>query len=379
MTDRYIENDTAPCLSEPDPRSQLLKSLTKLVTNYAPRKPWIDTFKEKPQGLWTGPTSVAYLFFWLSKIYPDLSVEGRLPAEWCERYLDCGSEELTSPKDLNGWGIKNEYLAYNVVKAVATEDMLYVEKVTNALTTDFDCPKLFNEHLSGRAGTLALLRILRHWMPGTSALVSGCMKPLIDHIMGEIPWTFSGHRYIGAAHGDIGILTQLVLCDNSMGMDPRFESQLIDLLDVQQEDGHWPITPDPNLGSPDLVHYCHGSPGFVHSLMKIKPFVRPELQERVSASIDLGRREVWQKGLLRKEPNLCHGITGNMLAFEDWGQREHFMAYATAESIESGIRDGTFLAGDDPYGLLWGEAGRAWGWLMIDAELELGYPSYTDV
>jgi hypothetical protein len=164
-----------------------------------------------------------------------------------------------------------------------------------------------------------------------------------------------------------------------MGTDPKFESQLTALLDVQQEDGHWPITPDPNLGSTDLVHYCHGSPGFVHSLMRIKPFVRATLQDRIDLAIERGRREVWQKGLLRKEPNLCHGITGNMLAFEDWAQREHFMAYTTAQKIEKGISDGTFTAGDDSYGLLWGEAGRAWGWLMIEAKLDLGYPSYTDV
>jgi hypothetical protein len=88
---------------------------------------------------------------------------------------------------------------------------------------------------------------------------------------------------------------------------------------------------------------------------------------------------VWEKGLLRKEPNLCHGITGNMLALTNWKQREHFLAHATAEKIEEGKKNGGFIAGDDRFGLLWGEGGRAWGWMMLDSREELGYPSYTDI
>jgi hypothetical protein len=379
MTGRYIANKTTPLLAEPDPRSQLIASLTKILEGCPPQIPWTDGFKDKGVGLWTGPTSLAYLFFWVSNIYPELTVRGKSAAEWTQAYLACGSDSLTSPAELSGWGIRNEYLAYNAVKAVANKDLECVARLEAAVQSEFSCPEKDNEHWSGRAGTLALLRMVRSWIPETADRMNACMKPLIEHILDAVPWTFSGHRYVGPAHGDIGILTQLALCDESLGQNAVFEEQLTALLDSQTEDGHFFITPDPKLGSPDLVHHCHGSPGFIISLLEIRPTVKPELQDRIDVAVEKGRKQVWEKGLLRKEPNLCHGIVGNMLALSDWEQRKHFMAHATSEKIDKGIQDGVFTSGDDPYGLLWGEAGRAWGWMMIDTERDLGYPSYTDI
>jgi hypothetical protein len=376
---RYIPNIAPPLLSGQRPREQLLFSLTKIVSQCPPKKPWTDNFKATPQGLWTGPTSIAYLFLWLAETHPDMIIQDRLPLEWCNRYLDCGSDELSSAQGLNGWGIKNEYLAYNTVKAAATRGNRYVSNVVDVIKNHFDCPAVDNEHLSGRAGTLSLLRIIKRWCPSAAGQVEDCTSTLVEQAMSAVPWRFHGHNYIGAAHGVIGNLTQIVLSRPSMGRDAAIESILSEQLDLQAEDGHWFITDDPALGESDLVHYCHGSPGFIISLAAIRPFVREELQARIDTAIERGRREVWEKGLLRKEPNLCHGIVGNMLALEEWSQREHFMAHATADKIRNGIDNGTFIAGDDKYGLLWGEAGRAWGWAILDKTQDLGYPSYTDV
>lgn len=297
--------------------------------------------------------------------------------EWCHAYLDCGQSDIPNAHGLNGWGVKNEYLAFNAVKACATKDMAYAAKLEEAVTAGFDCPSVDNEHLSGRAGTLSLLRIVRHWVPESAASMNKCMEPLIEHIFASEPWRFHGHNYIGAAHGVIGIITQIVLCDPKRA--PAVEARLSELLDIQTEEGHWFITDDAALGSPDLVHYCHGSPGFVMSLMKLRPYFPAEMQRRFDVAMERGRSEIWEKGLLTKEPNLCHGITGNMLAFEDWEQRRHFMAFATMDAIEAGKRDGKFIPGDDRFGLLWGEGGRAWGWMILDSGRDLGYPSYTDV
>jgi hypothetical protein len=68
-----------------------------------------------------------------------------------------------------------------------------------------------------------------------------------------------------------------------------------------------------------------------------------------------------------------------MLALTDWKQREHLLAHATAEKVEEGKKNRGLIAGDDRIGLLWGEGGRAWGWMMLDSRTELGYPSYTDI
>lgn len=379
MSDRYLVNNDQNLLTDFDSKEQLLISLQKILKSCPPQKPWSDGFKDTPIGFWTGPTSIAYLFLRLAGTHPNLVVEGFTPTYWCNTYLKCGSEDLESAQDLRGWGIRNEFLAYNAVKAAASGDLTYVDRLETAITDNYQCPDVDNEHWSGRAGTLAILRIVAHWLPSTSDRINRMMEPLILHIMKVIPWTFSGHAYIGPAHGVIGILTIVVLCRNSLGTDPVYEAQLQSMLDAQLPNGHWPITPDPNLGSTDLVHHCHGSPGFVISLLKIRPFVAEHFQHQIDIAVTRGRREVWEKGLLRKEPNLCHGIVGNMLALETWDQRSHFMAHATAQRISSGVESGDFRRGDDSYGLLWGEAGRAWGWAMMDVRQDLGYPSYTDV
>jgi hypothetical protein len=308
-----------------------------------------------------------------------LKIDGKTPLQWCHAYLDCGQHEILSAAGLNGWGVKNEYLAYNAIKASATKDMQYVYKLRDSVAHGFECPEADNEHLSGRAGTLALLRIVQHWFPEAATVVQECMTPLIATVIERMPWRFHGHSYIGAAHGSIGIITQVILCEPNMAHDSRIESEISKLLDIQAADGHWFITEDSEVGSPDLVHYCHGSPGFVISLLKIRSCLSLELQKRVDLAVEKGQKEVWERGLLRKEPNLCHGITGNMLALTDWKQREHFLAHATAQKIEDGKRNGEFIAGDDQFGLLWGEGGKAWGWMMLDSRKELGYPSYTDI
>lgn len=378
---RYMLNKTEPLLREAQSHEQLLLSLTRIVKNSPPQKPWADGFKSKPLGFWTGPTCIAYLFLWVAKTRPEIDIEGHTPAEWCLKYLDCGSEELTGPKDLNGWGVKNEFFAYNTVKAAATQDLSYVTKLTDAITNVFECPDSENEYLSGRAGTLALLRVVKYFVPSAGAQVTACVRPLVEHVLSSVPWSFGGHRYIGAAHGDIGILTQVILSDPEFARGNAIvEAQLSELLDQQTPSGHWMILAHSTRGGDDVVEFCHGSPGFIISLIAIRGFINnPEIRARADKAIELGRQEVWEKGLLRKQPNLCHGITGNMLALEKLEQKEHFMAHATAEKMDEGIVNGDFVKGVDQYGLQWGEAGRAWGWLIMDTGMDLQWPGYTDV
>ncbi|RFU34160.1 hypothetical protein B7463_g2168, partial [Scytalidium lignicola] len=374
---KYIPNTatTETMSSLPDARHQLVKSLTTIIVGSPPRKPWTDSFKEDPQGLWTGPSSIAYVFFWLSKTHPDLVVEERVPMDWCLAYLDCGSD--TRPIARNGLGVKNEYMVFNAVKAIATNDMTYVERLKDAaVAANVEAASVENEFLSGRAGTLALLRIVRHWIPEASEELNKIMEPIIQHCLEHQPWVFHNVAYIGAAHGSIGIITQIVLCNPSYAA--RLETNLIEHLDAQREDGNWYVRanlPDPT----NLVQFCHGAPGFVLSLMKLRPHF-PNLQSRIDKAIELGRKCTWEQGILIKEPNLCHGVTGNALALTS-PQRDHFMSYASAERIQTGIEDGTYIKGDDKYGLQWGEAGRAWAWMTFDSNdvKGKGWPGYTDI
>ena len=183
-------------------------------------------------------------------------------------------------------------------------------------------------------------------------------------------------------HGSIGIISQIVLCSPKYAS--RLEGNLIEHLDAQCDNGNWHCRSDkPDFAdNPESVYYtqiCHGAPGFVLSLIRLRQHF-PNLQSRIDGAIKLARQCIWKDGLLKKEPNLCHGITGNALAL-DYPQRDHFMSLATAEKIKAGSEDGTYIMSKDRYGLQWGESGRAWGWMVLDinAVEEMGWPAYTDV
>ena len=142
----------------------------------------------------------------------------------------------------------------------------------------------------------------------------------------------------------------------------------------QNEEGNWPTVEDKDIG---LIQFCHGAPGFILSLVATRPYF-PNLHTQIDAAIALGRKVTWEKGLLTKEPNICHGIHGNALALEGL-QREHFLALATPEKVEQGIRDGTFEKGSGSFGMLWGEAGRASVWMDVWDGGEGKCVLYTDV
>ena len=83
--------------------------------------------------------------------------------------------------------------------------------------------------------------------------------------------------------------------------------------------------------------------------------------------------------MLTKQPCMCHGTTGNALALEEGERREHLMALTTEEVMQKAMAEGIYTDKfGDLWGLLWGEAGRAWGWMVLDTG-DRGYPGFTDV
>lgn len=193
------------------------------------------------------------------------------------------------------------------------------------------------------------------------------------------PWSFNGTRYLGAVHGDIGNLTQILLSDATYAT--TLESKLGGLLDMQLPSGNWPIA-EIEQGKKvwDLVHFCHGAPGFVLSLKAIRPLYSDNeaLSRNIDEAIDKAIPLIWEKGILKKQPNLCHGVVSNALALNG-EQREHFMGFATEEVMVRQLEEGVYKESDEPWGLWWGEAGRAWGWMVLDTPGKEGWPGYSDI
>jgi len=368
---RYFKND-APLASR-DPYKQLKASLTRLVNEHPPAS------IPPTGGLYKGPVSVAYTFLILQQMYNDLEIEGQLLGTWSAAYLKQAQDTIgdyPGPKP-GKCGITDDILALLAIGAATSKDVDMVGNLCDysaeVLDTETD-----NEFLYGRAGYLYLLRLVKASFiddPKTLQLITDTQDDVVDAILDTPrPWKWHGKTYVGAIHGAIGIITQVVMTDPKKYAS-KVEADLAVLLTYQYETGNWPSSIPPEKDR--LVQVCHGAPGVVNSLVSIKKYF-PNLEEKLNRAITKGRECVKERGLLTKEPSLCHGITGNALALED-KDFEHFLTYTTGHEMKSMDKDGMLEKSSCPESLFGGEAGRAWSWAVADKGLDKRILGYNDL
>lgn len=319
----------------------LRAALEDIVTNYPPRSRYPQ---EALHGLWSGPTGIAYLLLSVSARRPDLGpLRGRSAADWARAYLGPGGSRGHSLRlGSHGCGIGDEKMAYEAVRCAAaakewreslsSSSSSFSSSSSSSSSTLLPGPlresirrfvndcvgqvlavdEYPDEMLYGRAGALYFLRMVRSWVGEAShELLDPAIAEISNTILNRGPrWRWHGRRYLGAVHGDIGIVTQLVL--TSPELAGRLQPVLERLLDMQLPDGNWPSSEESGARGKGLVQFCHGAPGFVLSLTALRPCF-PELHDRIDAAIQRGRECIRMQGLLKKEPSLCHGIFGNAL------------------------------------------------------------------
>ncbi len=377
---RYFENSFEQ-LHQADAHAELVASLQSIIENCPP-----ESFGRESRGLFSGlyygPTSTAFLFFRLSQTHPDLVIKGRQPREWCLAYLEPGARlhRHDLPKlDTSHCGFAQEILAHLAVTAMARQDSSPAQTLCGYASMIADPrPGGSDEHAYGRAGYLYLLRLVKSEFRDDrdlQRLLDRTIEKVVDRILqSPFPWEWHGKAYLGADHGAIGIVMQIVL--SSPPRAGELKGHLQQLLDLQYPSGNFPSSLP--VGSDRLVQWCHGAPGFVTSLVSLRPYF-PDLQRRIDAAIEKGRRCIWERGLLTKEPCLCHGISGNALALEDRARFEHFLSFTTRKVLERQWR--LSKSGDDEsfHALYTGEAGRAWAWAVADKGLEKRFIGYNDV
>lgn len=372
---RYFANDLGT-LERADPHKELLASLKSIVTQCRPR--------EGPKGGWDfaglydGPTSTAYLFYQLSLTHPGVQLHGRTMFEWCLAYLDAAGsrhQHKVGKLDPSHCGIAQELLAYTAVTAVAKRDLNSVAKLCDC-ADDLLGSGGSDEWLYGRAGYLYFLRLLKAGFSQDQKVlqrVQDVIERVIDRMLqSPRPWTWHKKAYLGAAHGAIGIVTQIVL--SSPKRAHALEKILSELLDVQYPSGNFPSS-SPISDDDRLVQFCHGAPGFVISLLSLRPHF-PDLRKRIDAAIALATECIWDRGLLTKEPCLCHGIAGNALALDDTKKFEHFLYFMAEEQLQKAWNMSTSGKEDSLYT---GGAGRAWVWAVADKGLAKTCIGYNDV
>lgn len=361
---RYLANIQIPA-RHADAHSELLDSLTR-INMYNPPVQTCST-GWKFHGLYYGPTSVAYLFFRLSQLYPDFMFKGQTFVDWAQSYLDLGINGHRDPVDSSHCGIGSEVLAQLAVRAALEQDESLAKKLCS-YETIINGEGGSDEWLYGRSGYLYLLRVARSTLqPPSKAIevIDSTIKKTVQRILAsKQPWTWYGKTYLGAAHGTFGILCQLILSDPSSAR--IVEPTLISLLDTQFKSGNFPSSLPP--GSDKLVQFCHGGPGAVLALRSLRAYF-PESQQQIDSAVQAAQQIIWERGLLTKEPCLCHGIPGNALALDDNTHFEHFLAFMSSETLESAGWLKEAGRDDEFVGLYTGEAGRAWAWAVQDKQL----------
>ncbi|KAI1336906.1 hypothetical protein F5Y15DRAFT_190560 [Xylariaceae sp. FL0016] len=331
-------------------------------------------------GLYAGPTSVAYLFYRLSQIYDvDTEFEHQKLLEWAEEYLTLGVRQQKRDPTPKHCGIGDETLSHVALSAVVADDTGLAQKLC-AYATAINSPTDdgSNEWLYGRAGYLYLLRLCRTAFSQSShhatlALLDRTIEATVERILKVAqPWVWHGKEYLGAAHGTIGIICQVVL--STPAAAPKLQQTLSDLLDRQYQSGNFPSSLP--TGPDRLVQFCHGSPGFVLSLRSLLPHF-PDLQRKMQDAITAAQSDIWKRGLLTKEPCLCHGIAGNALALDDPEQFAHMLAFMGSEALEHYFDHS--VRNSEGASLYTGEAGRAWVWAVADQSLSRGCIGYNDL
>ncbi|KAI1434601.1 hypothetical protein GGR50DRAFT_393369 [Xylaria sp. CBS 124048] len=369
----YFDNLESPLLAV-DPHTELQASLKRITRSWPPVHTCSTGWRF--EGFYSGPTSIAFLFYRLSLIYPGMEFGQQTFTEWAEAYLQLGEQVLHPPPTAENCGIANEFLARRALKSVMS-DGGFVEAVCS-YTEEFGGSNFPNDWLHGRAGYLYFLRLCKKGVLDEryGATIDRAITRTVAQITGD-QWTWgrNGILYgydIGAARGSLGIMTQIAL---SRPLEIRLHKNKIEaLLSMQCPTRNFPAVPG---GRDDRVQFCEGGPGFVASLRVLLEYFE-DLSDKIRSAIASAQEDIWTRGLLTKEPCLWHGITGNFLAIDNDRRRAHFLSFMASEFI-----DGMMIAcaprTNVSAGLYTGEAGRAWCWAVADKDLPRTFLGYDDI
>jgi len=184
-------------------------------------------------------------------------------------------------------------------------------------------------------------------------------------------YSYYGTEYLGAAHGVSGIIQMLLAFPVFLQENPTAEELIKRTLDfyltLQDEKGNFPCDMgDVNSrrrGENNLVHWCHGAPGALY--MFAKAYLYYGDQKYLDACLKCGDI-VWERGLLKKGPGICHGVAGNGYVFLilhrllDCKDEKHlYRAYRFAEFLSTPQFVREARRPDCPYSLYEGTAGTA--------------------
>ncbi|PRW44886.1 lanC 3 isoform X3 isoform A [Chlorella sorokiniana] len=261
-----------------------------------------------------------------------------------------------------------------------------------------------DEVLYGRSGyLLGCLLLNRHL--GAGSVPAPTMQAVVNAIIESgreagrgsgSPLFYYWHDkpYLGAAHGMIGILFALLHVPDQVAAIPGAQADVegalryvltleCDAEGHRGQGGHYPTQMGPWRDREPLVHWCHGATGAVLLFCK----AHEQLGDPVYlAAAQRSGEAVWQRGLLKKGPGACHGVSGSAYALlrlyrscppgparDKWLHRaRQFALFMDTPEFKQGAR-----TPDHPHSLYEGSAAAVclWADLLGDPQ-RAGFPMF---
>lgn len=284
-------------------------------------------------GLYVGITGVSYMFYYLSK-NPLLSDNKSVYLQKSLEYLKPALESSAGDKTSFLLGDAGTYaLATVLYKELGDEHSAEMLKIYKSLYSHYMNPKFLkcggDEFFVGRAGYLAGILWMSRELK-TAIFTNDELYKICDIIVASgreysskhqspcpLMYHYYSTEYLGAAHGVSFILQMLMSVpgylryNKSAAQDIKATVEY--LASLQTEEGNWPCCMEEiGLSDHKLLHWCHGASGTIYVMAKAYLIYKD--QRFYDACVKAGDI-VWQKGLLRKGPGICHGVGGNGYVF----------------------------------------------------------------
>lgn len=284
-------------------------------------------------GLYVGVTGIAYMYYHLAK--------NPLLSEYKNQFMQSAFEYLKPALETSA-GDKTSFLlgdagtcaiATALNKEAGNEKFLTTLDMYKSLASIYLNPKFIkcgaDELFVGRSGYLAgglwLSREINMQVIGPEDLfkicdvIVSCGREYSKRNNSRCPlmYHYYSTEYLGAAHGVSFIMQMLLTVPGYLEFN-KFAAQEIKatiqyIASLQNNEGNWPCCMEETvLTEHKLVHWCHGAPGMIYLMAKAFLVFKEPIYR--TACLKAGE-VIWNKGLLRKGPGLCHGISGNAYAF----------------------------------------------------------------
>ncbi|KAJ1356926.1 hypothetical protein KIN20_014900 [Parelaphostrongylus tenuis] len=279
----------------------------------------IDDEEMSDAGPYTGLSGVAFA---LQKAAPIVGSRASSVAERLWQYCARLQSRSSSKQARFLCGDLGVYVTQMSKPELREELVAKIEQISNVLARG-DYPS--DEILVGRAGFLSGVLWIK--LTVDSSLVStSCVQRVLSATIASgrtyskqrkspcpLMYEYHGTEYLGAAHGLAGIL-QMALGFREL-LSESEERDVVEsanwLISIQDDEGNFASSVKwigRERGDDQLVHWCHGAPGVILLCLTLWKLYGD--QRYFKAALRCGEL-IWEKGVLKKGPGICHGVGGN--------------------------------------------------------------------